>query len=151
MLKKTAKLVLLGVVVGSLAVGVAYADKDKDAAASKDKAKTEQMKSGEMDMSHGNDKEVTMTGEVLDLYCFMNHPDDGQGPSHAKCAKACINKGLPIGFMSGGEVYLIVGKDHESAAGMVAEYAGAQSTITGKLIKHHGMKAIELASIKPAS
>jgi hypothetical protein len=145
MFRRTAKLVLLGVVIGSLAFGVAYADKDKDMG--KDKA----MKSGEDAESHGNNQEVTMTGEVLDMYCFMNHPDDGQGADHAKCAKTCINKGLPIGFMSGGEVYLIVGKDHESAAGMVAEYAGAQSTITGTLIKHHGMKAIELASIKPAS
>ncbi|MGD8413589.1 MAG: hypothetical protein PVF33_05125, partial [Candidatus Latescibacterota bacterium] len=57
--------------------------------------------------------QVTLKGEVLDLYCFMKHPDSGQGPGHAKCAQSCINKGLPIGFLSDGEVYLIIGKDHE--------------------------------------
>lgn len=92
-------------------------------------------------------EEVTMTGEVLDLYCYMQHPDDGQGAEHAKCAKSCISRGLPIGFMAEGEVYLIIGSDHNSAAEMVAEFAGKESTITGIVITHHGVKAIELVSI----
>lgn len=140
MFRKTMKLTLLAVVVASLATGVAFAQHEGHG----------KMKMGD---EHGKmeKKEVTMTGEVLDMYCFMAHPADGQGPDHAKCAKACINKGLPIGFMSDGEVYLITGKDHESAADMVAEYAGTQSTITGTIVKHHGVKAIEIASIKPAS
>jgi hypothetical protein len=96
-------------------------------------------------------KEVTLAGEVLDLYCFMNHPDTGMGEGHAKCAKSCINKGLPIGFLSDGVVYLIIGKDHEPAAEMVAEFAGMQSEITGTFVEHHGVKAIEIASIKAKS
>lgn len=93
-------------------------------------------------------KEVTLEGEVLDLYCFMNHPDNSQGTGHAKCATSCIKKGLPIGFMSDGEVYLIVGKEHNSAADLVADLAGQKSRIKGMLITHHGVKAIELESIE---
>lgn len=104
--------------------------------------------SGTMEMKAP--KAVTLTGEVLDLYCFMNHPADGQGPDHAKCAAKCINKGLPIGFMSDGVVYLIIGKEHNSAAEMVAQYAGMQSVLTGKLIEHDGVKAIEIESIAKA-
>lgn len=141
MFRKTLKLALLTVVAGSLATGVAFAQHEGH-----EHGKMMGEEHGKMEK-----KEVTMTGEVLDMYCFMAHPADGQGPEHAKCAKTCINKGLPIGFMSDGEVYLITGKDHESAADMVAEYAGTQSTITGTVIKHHGMKAIEIASIKSAS
>jgi hypothetical protein len=96
-------------------------------------------------------KKVTLTGEVLDLYCYMKHPDMGTGPDHAKCAKTCINKGLPIGFLADGVVYVIVGKDHESAATMVVEYAGIPSVITGTLVEHHGVKAIEIESIKAKS
>jgi hypothetical protein len=98
----------------------------------------------------GDEKaEGTLTGEVLDMYCYMKHPDTGQGPDHAKCARTCINKGLPIGFLAAdGTVYLIVGKDHESAAKMVVDYAGKQSTITGVAFDHDGVKAIEILSIK---
>jgi len=96
-------------------------------------------------------QKVTLTGEVLDMYCFMNHPDTGMGDGHAKCAQSCINKGLPIGFLSDGVVYLIIGKDHEPASELVAEFAGAQSEITGTLVEHHGVKAIEIASIKAKS
>jgi len=96
-------------------------------------------------------KKVTLTGEVLDMYCFMNHPDTGMGTEHAKCAKSCINKGLPIGFLSDGVVYLIIGKDHQPAGEMVVEFAGTQSELTGMLVEHHGVKAIEIASIKAKS
>jgi hypothetical protein len=78
----------------------------------------------------------------------MNHPDTGMGPDHAKCAKSCINKGLPIGFKSGDTVYLIIGKDHESAAPMVADFAGMKSRVTGMVVEHDGVKALELMTIE---
>ena len=93
-------------------------------------------------------KAVTLEGEVLDLFCFMKHPENGQGPDHAKCAKNCINKGLPIGFLVDGEVYLIVGKDHESAAELVVDFAGVPTRLKGTAFLHHGMKAIEFESIE---
>jgi len=93
-------------------------------------------------------KEVTLKGEVLDMFCYMEHPAKGQGPDHAKCAQSCIRKGLPIGFLSDGEVYLIIGKNHESANDLVVDYAGMQSQLTGKLIEHDGVKAIELNKIE---
>jgi hypothetical protein len=98
---------------------------------------------------HGEaDKEVVLVGEVLDLYCFMKHPAMGQGLEHAKCATTCIRKGLPIGFLADGEVYLIIGKEHESAKDLVADFAGIQSRLTGTLIEHDGVKAIEFAKIE---
>lgn len=103
------------------------------------------------DASTMKPKQVTMTGEVIDLYCFMAHPADGQGPDHAKCAKTCMEKGLPIGFLSNGEVYVITGKDHESVKDIVAPFAGMQSQLTGNLIEHHGVKALELVSIEGAN
>ena len=94
-------------------------------------------------------KPVTMTGEVLDLYCFMDHK--AMGAEHMKCAQSCIQKGLPAGFMAAdGTVYLIVGKDHEPVNATVAEWAGKKSTITGKVLENGGIKAIELVSIAAA-
>ena len=104
---------------------------------------------GHSEMKMGDaEGQITLQGEVLDLYCFMKHPDNGQGPEHAKCAKNCIRKGLPIGFLSDGEVYLIIGKEHESAKDIVVDFAGSQAILTGTLVNHHGVKAIEIASIE---
>ena len=98
---------------------------------------------------HGkSDMEVTLVGEVVDLYCYMKHPANGQGVEHGKCAKTCIRKGLPIGFLVDGEVYLIIGKEHESAKDLVVDFAGTQSRLTGTLIEHDGMKSIEIAKIE---
>lgn len=94
---------------------------------------------------------MTFTGEVLDLYCYMEHPESATGAEHAKCAQGCISKGLPIGFMaSDGTVYLIIGKEHESASTAVAAFVGKKSTITGYVKESKGMKAIELVSIADA-
>lgn len=100
---------------------------------------------------HGEGKEVTIKGEVLDMFCFMKHPDSGQGPGHAKCAKSCINKGLPVGFLvEDGAVYLVIGKDHEPASKLIVDFAGRQSLLTGMIYEHHGVKSIEVVSIKAA-
>ncbi len=94
---------------------------------------------------------TSLTGEVLDLYCYMQHPESATGAEHAKCGKACVSKGLPIGFLaSDGTIYLIIGKDHESASTTVAEWVGKKSTITGHVTEQKGMKAIELVSIGEA-
>ena len=94
---------------------------------------------------------VTMTGEVVDLYCYMEHPASATGAEHAKCAAGCIGKGLPIGYLTAdGTMYLIIGKDHESASSAVTEWVGKQSTLTGYVKEQKGMKAIELVSIAAA-
>ncbi len=105
-------------------------------------------------MQGESNQEVTLVGEVIDLYCYMKHPADGQGPDHAKCAQTCIRKGLPIGFLADGEVYLIIGiigKEHESAKDLVVDFAGMQSRLSGTLIEHDGVKAIEIAKIEKAA
>ena len=91
-------------------------------------------------------KPVTLTGEVIDLYCYSEH--QASGAEHAKCATSCITKGIPVGFLTAdGTMYIIVGKDHAPANAEVAAFAGKQSTITGKVSEAKGMKTIQLISI----
>ncbi|MDH4038450.1 MAG: hypothetical protein OEX18_14605 [Candidatus Krumholzibacteria bacterium] len=91
---------------------------------------------------------VTLTGEVLDMYCYMSHPETGVGAEHAKCANSCIERGLPIGFLaSDGTVYLIIGSDHSPANEMVKGWAGKPSMITGTVVEQKGMKAIDITGI----
>ncbi len=94
---------------------------------------------------------TTLTGEVIDLQCFMQHPDNAVGPDHAKCAQACMAKGLPIGFLADdGTVYQLIGAEHETVAAQVGEWAGKKCSLTGTVIEHHGIRAIQLASIADA-
>ena len=96
-------------------------------------------------------KPVTLTGEVVDLTCYLQHPETATGADHAKCAKSCIKQGNPIGFLAdNGTVYILIGDDHEPVAAKVVEHAGARSTITGVVVEHHGVKGIELATITAA-
>ena len=107
--------------------------------------------SSDKESSDKSSKEITVEGEVIDLYCFMLHPENGQGPDHAKCAKTCIQKGLPIGFLSDGEVYVLIGKEHESVKDLVVDFAGTKSRLKGTLVTHHGVKAIEFNAIEPVA
>lgn len=91
---------------------------------------------------------VTLTGEVLDMYCYMSHPESATGAEHAKCANSCISRGLPIGFLANdGTVYLIIGNDHNPANEMVKGWGGKPSTITGTIVEQKGIKAIDITGI----
>ena len=93
---------------------------------------------------------VTMEGEIVDLQCFMGHPETSQGKDHIACAQACMNKGLPIGFLSGNQVYLLLAPGHDTVKAKVAKLAGVPVTLTGTVIEHHGMKAVQLKDVKRA-
>ena len=94
---------------------------------------------------------VTLTGEVLDMYCYMSHPESAVGEGHAKCANSCIDRGLPVGFLaSDGTVYLIIGSDHAAANEMLKGWAGKKSTITGTIVEQAGIKAIDISAIAEA-
>lgn len=93
-------------------------------------------------------KPVTLVGEVIDLYCYTADPAGGRGPAHAKCAQTCIRNGLPIGYLSNGKVYLIVGeKDHANAKDLVVDFAGKESRVTGTLIERDGINALQIDKI----
>lgn len=98
------------------------------------------------DQDHAAGTQVTMEGEVVDLHCFMLHPDTGQGAEHIGCAKTCMNKGLPIGFLSEGQLFLLLGQGHDSVKAAVVKLAGVPVTLKGTLVEHHGIKAIQVSS-----
>lgn len=130
----------------------AFAGADPGYGKGKNKETTKTASSGETEgKTKKVGKPVTLTGEVIDLYCYMQHPETSTGADHAKCAKSCMTKGLPVGYLVNGKVYTIIGKDHQPVNAMVADYVGAKSTITGTVINHHGINAIELASIGAAA
>src|SRR5712692_8182489 len=51
-------------------------------------------------------KDVSMTGQVIDLSCFTT--TGASGPSHKACAAACAKSGMPLAILSDdGKLYML--------------------------------------------
>ena len=87
-------------------------------------------------------KEVT--GEVVDMMCYVDH--NATGEKHAGCAAKCIKGNGPVGIVSNGKAYLIVG-DHKPMNEALAEFAGKTITVKGKLAERGGIAMLENAEI----
>ena len=86
----------------------------------------------------------TVTGEVVDLMCYIDH--NASGEKHAECAGKCIKNGGPVGIVSDGKSYLIVG-EHKPINDQLAEFAGKTITVKGKVAERGGLTMIENAEI----
>ena len=98
---------------------------------------------------HDKDKldaaaEKTVTGEIVDMMCYVDH--NASGDKHADCAAKCIKGGGPVGIVSEGKAYLVVG-DHKPMNDQLAEYAGKTVTLKGKLASNGGIPMLENAEI----
>ena len=92
----------------------------------------------------------TVSGEVVDLACYMPHPQSGAGAGHRKCAETCAKKGLPMGLLtSDKQVYLLL-EDHENPKGYatVKDKAAEHVTVEGEKITKGGIQAIVAETVK---
>ena len=94
---------------------------------------------------HQAGTEVTVTGEVLDMACYLDH--GAHGAKHAQCAATCIESGLPVGIKGeDGKTYLLIG-EHKPLNKELAPYAAKTVTVKGKLVSRDGINMIENAEI----
>ena len=85
-----------------------------------------------------------ITGEVVDMMCYVDH--NGMGAKHAECAEKCIKNGGPVGILSDGKAYLVVGA-HKPMNDELAPLAGKTVTLKGKLASNGGVSMLENAEI----
>ena len=85
-----------------------------------------------------------ITGEVVDMMCYVDH--NAMGDKHSGCAAKCIKGGGPVGIVSDGKAYLIVG-EHQPINDQLAEYAGKTITVKGKMAERGGVAMLENAEI----
>lgn len=91
----------------------------------------------------GASKEVT--GEVVDMMCYVDH--NAVGEKHGQsCGAKCIRSGGPVGILSEGKAYLVVG-EHKPMNDQLAEYCGKTITLKGKMADRGGIAMIENAEI----
>ena len=85
-----------------------------------------------------------ITGEIVDLMCYVDH--NGIGEKHASCGEKCIKSGGPVGILSEGKAYLVVGA-HKPMNDELAPLAGKTVTLKGKMASNGGISLLENAEI----
>jgi hypothetical protein len=88
-------------------------------------------------------KEVT--GEVVDMMCYVDHHAVGEKHGQS-CGAKCIKSGGPVGIVSDGKAYLVVG-EHKPMNDQLAEYCGKTVTLKGKMAERGGIAMVENAEI----
>jgi hypothetical protein len=92
---------------------------------------------------HGSDAAASkeVTGEVVDMMCYVDH--NAVGEKHGQsCGAKCIKSGGPVGIVSEGKAYLVVG-EHKPINDRLAEYCGKNITVKGKLAERGGIAMLE--------
>ena len=100
---------------------------------------------GEKHESASATDEVTVTGEVVDMVCYID--EGASGAEHADCAQTCIKMGLPVGIKtSNGKTYFLIG-EHKPMNAQLAPLAAKIITVKGKAVSRDGFNMIENAEI----
>lgn len=93
-------------------------------------------------------EKVTLTGELVDMWCFMEAGD--RGPAKKACATTCAKAGNPIALLDAkGTLYLTAGlESHQPARDLLIEKMNEQVTLTGTLVKKNGVQMLYVDTTK---
>ena len=92
---------------------------------------------------------VTMTGEVVDTYCYGLM--GAKGESHRSCGISCAKAGIPMGLLQDGtdKLYVLLPKkDNSPLPPEVMDKMGRKATITGKIYSKGGSQFLTVEAIK---
>jgi hypothetical protein len=95
-----------------------------------------------------NGKAVAVTGEVVDLSCYIQLGKRGEG--HKACGTKCVTNGAPVGIVTKeNKVYMLVAEQHHprrdgqlSFAKEYAEKMATTITVNGMLSEFGGIPTI---------
>jgi hypothetical protein len=92
-------------------------------------------------------QEILVTGEVLDMTCYI--ASNLSGPDHAECARVCIRNGSPAGIKAqDGKIYLLTGEPGHSVNAELADYAAKIVTIKGRQSVRDGFAQLQVEEIR---
>lgn len=92
---------------------------------------------------------VTVTGEVIDTYCYSTA--GARGEAHRQCALECAKKGIPVGLLEDGtnKVYVLLpSKNASPLPQSVIDNMARKVTITGKVVESGGSRFLTVESVK---
>ena len=92
----------------------------------------------------------TLTGEVVDMACYVVHPATSHGNGHRKCADTCLKKGMPMGILTDDKQVILVLEDHENPKpyAQLKEKAAEKVTIEGDRVTQGGLQGIVVQTVK---
>ncbi len=96
--------------------------------------------------------DVTIKGEVVDMYCYMNRELHGVG--HKTCSTKCVSQGNPIGFVdtATNEVYTLIGiPDYQASHEMRDNFVKQMNymiTVTGTVVKKGNSQILYVKSFE---
>lgn len=92
----------------------------------------------------------TVTGEVVDMACYIPHPDTGRGNSHRKCAETCVKKGLPMGLLTADkQLYLLLeNHDNPKPYDELKQKAAQTVTVEGNKVAQGGVQGLVVEAVK---
>ena len=96
---------------------------------------------------HGKDAAASkeVTGEVVDMMCYVDHNAMGDGHGQS-CGSKCIKNGGPVGIVENGKAYLVVG-EHKPINDQLADSCGKTITLKGKFVERGGIAMLENAEM----
>lgn len=97
-------------------------------------------------------KEYTITGEVVDVACYM--AGEARGPSHRSCAIACAKAGGALGLLTvDGKLYVsLLPDDHKNSPNhLLMEHIGHTVEAKGLVRVKGGVNGIMITSVSMAA
>jgi hypothetical protein len=92
----------------------------------------------------------TLTGEVVDMACYVPHPATSKGSGHRKCADTCLKKGMPMGLVTADKQLYLLLEDHENpkAYGQIKEKAAETISVEGTKVNEGGVQGFVVEALK---
>jgi hypothetical protein len=101
--------------------------------------------------SAGDEKEVTIKGEVIDQPCYEGK-NGARGEAHKSCAIACAKRGNQMAILEEGTntVYSVTGDYAANKNEKLVEYVAETVEVKGTVTEKDGKKWVAISSIKKA-
>ncbi len=100
-------------------------------------------------------REVTVTGEVVDMQCYISGSmGKATGPDHKECAANCAKGGIPLGILEEKTGNLVlVGQTKNAMKGaneMLMDFIAERVTVTGRMVEKGGVKLLLISKVVKA-
>ncbi len=88
-----------------------------------------------------------VTGEVVDLACYLGSGGKEMGPGHRECAQKCIASGLPVGIKTADGLYLVVSSEHQPVNKELAPLAAKKVVAEGTVSESDGVHLLAIRKV----
>ncbi len=101
--------------------------------------------------AHAAAKRVTVTGEIVDTWCYVTEIMYGLGTAHHQCAVWCAVGGIPVSVKDDkGDVYVVLkveGDDTSVANQRIINIQTHKVTVDGDLYERDGVKYLIVTQV----